>query len=554
MPKVDNWRAVRREWLFYSMGYTEYSARRPLVAIVNSWSELNPGHYHLREVASAVKRGVWQAGGTPLEFNTASICDGFALDKRFVLPFRDLIAFSVEMMLRAHEFDGAVFLSTCDKNVPAHLMAAARVNIPSIFVTGGPMLPGRFQGKDVVCCTDGRPMIGAYMAGEMSDEDFRIFSLNSHGGVGACGMMGTANTMQCLVEGLGLSLPGCASTHAVSPHKYRLAEESGRKIMELIHKGIRPSDILTEEAFINAIRLLMALGGSTNGILHLLAISRAAGRPLDLETFERISCSTPFLTNVRPSGKYTLRDFDEAGGVPAVMKQLEPLLNKKVMTVTGKNLEENLANIKPQVGDVIYSLEEPLRKDGGIVILKGNLAPEGAVVKQSAFPAKRFQHTGKARVFNSIKEVENGLAEGKLNLHDNEVLVLRYQGPKGAPGMPEIHIPPIFYARGLQDMVIVTDGRTSGSTRGPMVLHIAPEAADGGPLAIVQDGDLIKLDVHKRTIDVLLSEAEIEERLKMWTRPSLENDPFVKGWIRQYVAWVSSSSKGAFVDIAGLIR
>jgi dihydroxy-acid dehydratase len=546
--RVPEWRSVRRDWLLHSMGHTEESIKRPWVAVVNSWSEMNPGHYHLRELAQAVKRGILMAGGTPLEFNTSSICDGFVVEKRLVLPFRDLIAFSTEMMLRANSFSGAVFLTTCDKNVPAHLMAAARVNIPSIFVTGGPMLPGRFQGRDIVCCTDGRPMIGKFMAGDLTDAEFKTFSLTSHGSIGACGMMGTANTMQCLVEAMGMSLTGCATTHAVSPAKYRCAEESGRKIMDLIGADIKPSDIMTRDAMLNAIRVLLAIGGSTNGILHLLAISRETGDSLDLELFEKLSHDTPFICNVRPSGKYTMQDFDAAGGIPVLMKYLQKLLKTEVLTVTGHTLEQNMSGILPMENDVIYHPEAALRKDGGISIIYGNLAPEGAVVKRTAYPQKRIFHTGKARVFTSIKEVEQGLSEETLSLHEDEILVLKYQGPKGAPGMPETHIPPIFYAKGLSDMLIITDGRTSGSTKGPMVLHITPEAADGGPIAIVEEGDAVRIDIENRKLDLLVSEEEIDRRLKSWIRPDLHKDPFVSGWIKQYVASVGSASNGAPVE------
>ncbi|MCF8110114.1 MAG: dihydroxy-acid dehydratase [Desulfobacteraceae bacterium] len=547
MGKVPEWRSVRRDWLMHSMGYSEESVKRPYVAVVNSWSEMNPGHYHLRELAQAVKRGILMAGGTPLEFNTASICDGFVVEKRLVLPFRDLISFSIEMMLKANSLKGAVFLTTCDKNVPAHLMAAARVNLPSIFVTGGPMLPGRYQGRDVVCCTDGRPMIGKYMAGEVTEEEFREFSLTSHGSIGACGMMGTANTMQCLAEAMGMSLTGCASVHAVSPAKYRMAEESGRKIMDLIAKDIKPSDIMTKQALSNAVRILMAIGGSTNGILHLLAISHEAGRPLGLDAFEKLSHETPFLCDVKPSGKYTLRDFDEAGGVPVLMKHLADVLDMDVMTVTGKSLGENLKGIKPTESDVIRSRKNALRQDGGIIIIKGNLAPEGAVIKQTAFPESRRQHTGRARVFNSIQFVERALNDGSLILNDEEVLVLKNQGPRGAPGMPETHIPPVFYARGLSNMLIITDGRTSGSTTGPMVLHIAPEAAAGGPLAVVEEGDTIKIDVENRRLDVLLTDEEIKRRQKLLQPRDFEKDPFVTGWIKQYAESVGSSSQGAII-------
>ncbi len=531
------------------MGHTEESIKRPFVAVVNSWSEMNPGHYHLRELAQAVKRGILMAGGTPLEFNTSSICDGFVIEKRLVLPFRDLIAFSTEMMLRANSFSGAVFLTTCDKNVPAHLMAAARVDLPSIFVTGGPMLPGKFQGRDIVCCTDGRPMIGKYMAGDLSEEEFKTFSLTSHGSIGACGMMGTANTMQCLVEGMGMSLTGCATTHAVSPAKYRCAEESGRRIMDLIENDIKPSDIMTRDALLNAVRVLLAIGGSTNGILHLLAVSRETGEQLNLDTFEKLSKDTPFICNVRPSGKYTMQDFDAAGGLPVLMKYLQEQLKTNVMTVTGQTLEKNLSGILPLENDVIRRPEASLRKDGGIIILNGNLAPEGAVVKRAAFPENRLFHTGKARVFTSIQAVEQGLSEKTIELQKDEILVLKYQGPKGAPGMPETHIPPIFYALGLADMLIITDGRTSGSTRGPMVLHISPEAADGGPIAIVEEGDPIRIDIKNRRLDILISEEEIIRRLESWMRPDPGKDPFVTGWIKQYVASVGSASKGAPVEI-----
>ena len=544
---VPEWRSVRRDWLLKAMGHTDASISRPLIAVVNSWSEMNPGHYHLRELAAAVKRGILMAGGTPLEFNTASICDGFVVEKRYVLPFRDLIACSTEMMLRSNSFSGAVFLTTCDKNVPAHLMAAARVNLPSIFVTGGPMLPGHFEGKDVVCCTDGRPMIGRYIAGDITPEQFQQFSQVSHGSVGACGMMGTANTMQCLVEGLGMSLTGCATTHAVAPAKYRYAEESGRTVMKLVEANLGPRDIMNGKTMNNAIRLLMALGGSTNGILHLLAISRDAGIGLDLETFERISAETPCLCNVKPSGTYTMLDFDRAGGVPAVMKHLEDLLELDVLTVSGQSLREILQQVSPFESDVVRSPQAPLSPHGGIAVLKGNISPDGGVVKQTAFPRNRLKHRGNARVFQAVKEVEQGLRTGSLTLHPEDVLVLQNQGPKGAPGMPEIHIPPIFYANGLADMLILTDGRTSGSTRGPMVLHIAPEAAAGGPIGIIRDGDEISIDVENGRLDLLISSQEYEQRLASHRRSPPVEASMQMGWMGLYRMLVGCASRGALV-------
>ncbi|MFP4573930.1 MAG: dihydroxy-acid dehydratase, partial [Desulfobacterales bacterium] len=334
----------------------------------------------------------------------------------------------------------------------------------------------------------------------------------------------------------------------VSPAKYRMAEESGRKIMDLIEKDIKPSDIMTKPALLNAVRILMAIGGSTNGILHLLAISHDAGRPLDLDVFETLSHETPFLCDVKPSGKYTLRDFDEAGGVPVLMKHLADILDMGVMTVTGQSLGANLEGIESAESEVIRSKENALRQDGGIIIIKGNLAPEGAVIKQVAFPENRRQFTGKARVFNSIQFVERALNEGTLTLHEKEVLVLKNQGPKGAPGMPETHIPPVFYAKGLSNMLIITDGRTSGSTTGPMVLHISPEAAAGGPLAMVEEGDMIKIDVKNRRLDVLLTDEEIKKRQKLLQTRSFEKDPFVTGWIKQYAESAGSASRGARVE------
>lgn len=545
MHIAEEWRILRKTWLYKAMGYTDYDyTNRPIVAIVNSWSELNPGHYHLRQLAEAVKRGVWQAGGTPLEFNTINICDGFALDARHNLPFRDLIAFSTEMMLRANGFDGAVFLSTCDKNVPAQLLAAARVNLPSIFVTGGPMLPGKFKGENVVCCTDGRKTIGAYDAGELTEEELCFFGEVSHSSIGACGMMGTANTMQCLTEVLGLSLPGCASTHAVDPKKYRLAAESGRKIVELIARGLRVSDIVTKNSLENAIRALMALGGSTNAVIHLLALAKELSIPLDLSDFDRFSRTTPFLTNVKPSGKYTLYEFDQAGGIPALLTEIKELLHLNELTVTGKTLIENLQKAVNRDQNIIHPLSDPIFPEGGIAILKGSLAPKGAIVKQTAVNKDMLRHEGPAKVFDSMDDVDKALFSGQANLSPNDVLVIRGQGPKGGPGMPEQLISPLLHARGLDKMAIVTDGRTSGSTKGCMAVHVAPEAAVGGPIAIVQDGDIIRFDIPARRLDILIPEEEIQRRLASW-RPRPIDVP--RGWMRRYAELVGCSSEGATI-------
>jgi dihydroxy-acid dehydratase len=543
---AEEWRKLRRTWLYKAMGFTDYDIERPIVAIVNTWSELNPGHYHLRQLAEAAKRGVWQAGGTPLEFNTISICDGFILDQRHTLPIRDLMAFSTEMMLRSHGFDGAIFLSTCDKNVPAQLIAAARVNLPSIFITGGAMLPGKFKGENMVCCADGRKIIGEYDAGRLTEEELSYFGDITHSSIGACGMMGTANTMQCLVEVLGLSLPGCGSTHAVDPKKYRIAEESGRKIVELSARGIHVSDIVTKKSLENAIRALMALGGSTNGVIHLLALAKELNIPIELSEFDRFSRNTPFLTDVKPSGKYTLWEFDKAGGVPALLKEIKELLYIDVLTVTGKTLGENLQKAVNRDEEIIRPLAKPIFPEGGIAVLKGSLAPKGAIVKQTAVNRETLRHEGPAKVFESMDDVEKALLNGEANISPNDVLVIRGQGPKGGPGMTEQLIPPILYAKGLEGIAIVTDARTSGSTRGLMAVHVAPEAAVGGPIAIVQDGDIIRFDIPSRRLDILIHEDEIQRRLASWQPRPIDVPP--RGWMRKYSELVGCSSEGALIE------
>jgi dihydroxy-acid dehydratase len=528
-----------------AMGFSEVSYERPWIAVANTWSEANPGHYHLRDLAEAVKRGILQAGGTPVEFNTLSICDGMALDKRYHLPARELIAFSTAHFLEAHNFAGCVFLSTCDKNVPAQLMAAARVDLPSLFVTGGSMLPGRFKDEDIVCCTDGRRLFGEFEKGTLSEQEFLELLNCTHAGVGACGTMGTANTMQSLTEALGMCLPGSAILPAVSAAKRWLAEESGRRSMTLVKEGLTVRKILTPAAFENAARVLMALGGSTNAIIHLTAIAREIGLRLDLDFFRRMSTGTPFLCGVKPSGSFTVRDFAEAGGVPALQQELGTLLHQDAMTVTGKTLAENLAGRPPKKGKVIADIESPICHDGGIIVLTGNLAPEGAILKKSGVRSDLLQHRGPARVFESYLDFERLMHQGHVDFRPEEVLVIRNEGPRGGPGMQEVLIPPALYRQGLEDMVIITDGRTSGTSRGRLIVHASPEAAIGGPLALIQNGDIICLDIEKATLYVELQENEWIARKAAWSPPARRPQ---RDWLGLYQRLATSATYGAGMD------
>ena len=542
-----NWHELVRRGLFMAMGFSQTAHDRPWIAVANTWNELNPGHCHLRGVAEAVKRGILQAGGTPVEFNTESICDGMSHKKSFHLPVRELIAFSTAHLLKAHQVAGCVFISGCDKNVPGQLMAAAEADLPSILVTGGSMLPGTFRGEDIVCCTDGRRLFGEYERGDISDEEFRVLLDNTHPGVGACGTMGTANTMQALAEALGLCLPGSASVPAVAARRLWLAEASGRQIMDLVAQKITARAILTEKALDNAIRVLMAIGGSTNGILHLTAIARKAGVPLDIERFATLSDETPFLCDVKPSGRHTVLDFDKAGGVLQVQRELADLLHLDALTVTGKTLGDNLREAPlVQSGPAIRQRTAPLSPDGGIVVLRGNVCPGGAIIKKSGVERHLYTHTGPARVFESYAAFETMMHSGTVDFTADHVLVIRNEGPRGAPGMPEILIPPNLYRHGLEHCVMLTDGRTSGTQRGRLVVHMSPEAAAQGPLALVRNDDVIRLDITARTLDVLLPEAELAARqAALAAQPGLARPEGESQWLRMYRANATSAMEGA---------
>lgn len=526
--------------LIRSGGYTDHDLGKPIVEIVNTWSEWNPGHRHLRQMAEAVKRGVWMAGGFPLEYNTLSLCPGQTL------PNRNLIALETQAVFLDEPADAAVFICSCDKDVPALLMGAARVNLPSIFVLGGAMLPGRWKGEDVVCCTDAQRILTELRAGNITEADWELFTQCVHPGCGACGPMGTANTMQSMAEALGMALPGSATTPAVSARLLQLAEESGRQVMELLKEDLKPTDIITPQAMDNAIKVLMAIGGSTNAVIHLIALAKHLDSELPLERFDQISRQVPYITDVRPSGRYVVADLWEVGGITAVMKRIEALLDTSVKTVTGRTLGENLAGVRVPETDMIRTLEDPLLDEGGLAVVKGTLAPKGAIIKHSGSRNRKLlQHKGPALVFNSALEARQMLAREDLEVREDHVLVLRYEGPKGDV-MPErgaLPIPIPLAKKGVKDMLVVNDCRMSGTNFGSIVLHSSPEAYVGGPLAAVENGDVIELDLAQRRLDLLVPEREIKRRLEGWTPPEPRYD-YKRGPLALWYRFCEQADKG----------
>lgn len=529
--------------LFHAVGLGREDLSRPVIAIANSWNEMLPGHFHFRALAEAVKAGVRQAGGTPLEFNTIAICDGIAQGPgmHWVLPSREIVAASVEVMVEAYRVDGLVCICSCDKIVPGMLMAAARLDIPTIFLTGGPMAPGRYRDQTIVL-SDVKEAMGRVKAGTMSLEELARVEEAACPGAGACGFMGTANTMCCFVEAVGLSLPGCATLGAMDPRRRDLAQTTGQRAVELVREGLIPKQVLTAEALENGLRFALAVGGSTNLVLHALALAHELGLPLQLDDFDRLSRETPLIARFKPTSPLTVSDLDEAGGVPAVLSVLAPLLHRDALTVTGRPVGENIAGAKVLRSDVIRPLDDPLASEGGIAVLRGSLAPEGAVVKQSAVSPAMQRHTGPAVVCESEGAVRERLLRGDVQAGD--VLVIRYEGPRGGPGMRELSIPAaLLVGMGLGDSVaMVTDGRYSGATRGPCIGHVAPEAALGGPLALVQDGDLIEINIPERRLDLLVTEEELSARRVRWSPPLAR---FRKGFLAHYARHVSSASTGA---------
>ncbi|WP_042834362.1 dihydroxy-acid dehydratase [Thermoanaerobacter sp. YS13] len=539
--------------LLYALGLTDEEIKRPIIGVANSKNEIIPGHIHLDKIAEAVKAGIRMAGGTPIEFSTIGVCDGIAMNHKgmkYSLGSRELIADSIEIMAMAHGFDGLVLIPNCDKIVPGMLMAAARLNIPAIVVSGGPMLAGKCNG-DTCDLSSVFEAVGAHKVGKITEEDLYRIELNACPTCGSCSGMFTANTMNCLTEALGMGLPGNGTIPAVYSERIRLAKQAGMKIMELVERGIKPSNILTKEAFINAFSVDMALGGSTNTVLHLKAIAHEAGVDIPLNEINEISARVPNLCKLSPAGKYHIEDLYFAGGISAVLKELTKanLINIEALTVTGKTLGENIKDAKVLNHDVIRPIDNPYSSTGGLAILYGNIAREGAVVKASAVAKEMLKHEGPAKVFNSEEEAIAAIYGGKIQKGD--VVVIRYEGPKGGPGMREMLSPTSALAgMGLdKDVALITDGRFSGATRGASIGHVSPEAMEGGEIAIIEDGDIIEIDIPARKINVKLTDEEIKERMKRWVRP----EPKIKtGYMERYAEQVTSANTGAVFKGGGI--
>jgi len=535
--------------IFKSLGYTDEEIRRPIIGVVNSVNELIPGHMHLDSIAGAVKAGIRIAGGTPQEFSTIGVCDGVAMNHigmKYSLATREIIADSIEAVSMAHPFDGLVLIPSCDKIVPGMIMAALRLNIPSIVISGGPMLAGKFKGEDIDYSTC-YEAIGKYKKGKYTDEDLREIEEEACPTWGSCSGMFTANSMNCLSEAIGIALPGNGTIPAVYSKRLRLAKTAGMKIMELINKNIKPKDIVTIDAVKNALAVDMALGCSTNTILHLPAIANEAGVDFNLEMVNEISNRTPNLCRLSPAGKHHLEDLYSAGGVEAVMDELlkNGLINGELGTVSGEKVKENISGSKILNKEVIREVSNPYIKDGGIAILWGNLAPEGCVVKRAAVDPSMYYHKGKARIFNSEEESLEAIMNGKINSGD--VIIIRYEGPKGGPGMREMLAPTSAIAGiGLdREVVLITDGRFSGATRGASIGHVSPEAQAGGPICIVEEGDFIEINIPENKIKLLLSDEEIERRMKSWQPPTIK---IKEGYLARYSRLVTSAAKGAILE------
>ncbi|WKY45603.1 dihydroxy-acid dehydratase [Eubacteriaceae bacterium ES2] len=536
--------------LFKAMGYIDEELEQPLVGVVNAFNEIIPGHIHLNTITKAVKEGVRMAGGTPIEFPAIGVCDGIAMGHsgmKYSLASRELIADSIEIMATAHSFDALVFVPNCDKIVPGMLMAAARLNIPAVFVSGGPMLAGKSVGQKDSDLNTAFEAVGAFNAGKIDEQQLKEYEDSVCPSCGSCSGMFTANSMNCLTEVLGLGLPGNGTIPAVLAERVRLAKKAGIQVMEMLKRDIKPKDIMTETNFINALACDMALGCSTNSILHLPAIASEAGVTINLQEVNEISARTPHLCKLAPAGGHHIEDLYYAGGIQALMKILADadLIDTSLMTVTGKTIAENLETAVNKNPEVIHPIDNAYSKTGGLAILFGNLAPDGCVVKQGAVAPEMLSHEGPARVFNSEEEATAAIRGGKINKGD--VIVIRYEGPKGGPGMREMLFPTSAIAgMGLdKDVALITDGRFSGATRGASIGHVSPEAAAGGPIALVEEGDLIAIDILARKISLKVSDEELAKRKESW----VPLEPKIKtGYLARYGKLVTSASTGAIFE------
>jgi len=550
---VRGWERAPHRTLLRRLGLTERDFDKPFIGIANSWNQVVPGHMHLDKLGEAVVEGIREGGGIPFQFNTIAICDGLAMGHegmRMPLPSREIIADSIELMVEAHRFDGLVCIASCDKIVPGMLMAAARLNIPTIFVLGGAMMPvkaawGFFKNRYVTLANIFE-LAGLVKKGVISEEEAEYLERLNAVGPGSCCGLFTANTMQALTEAMGMTIPYMGTSPAVSSEKLKLAKESGRLIVELVKKDVRPHKILTKEALENAIVVDMALGGSTNTILHLQALANELDIELPLEKFDEISRKTPHITNMAPAGPYTVYDLHQAGGIPGVLKRLMNHIHLDAYTVSMKKIREIIKNSKIYDEEVIRPLNNPIHSEGGIAILRGTLAPEGGVVKTAAVDKEMMVFEGEAKVFNSEEDAVQALLNNEVQ--EGQVIIIRYEGPKGGPGMREmLQATSVIWGMGLaKSVALITDGRFSGATRGPCIGHVSPEAMEGGPIALVEDGDIIKIDIPKRILDLLVDEEELSIRRDRWRPP----EPKVKrGVLHRYSLMVESASKGAVYRI-----
>lgn len=552
MPDRSKRILSRPEWsinraYYKSMGYEDSSLDQPVIGIANAWSTTVPGHVNLREVGEAVKSGIWRSGGTPVEFGVIGACDGIAeghAGMRYILPTRDLIAHSIELMVQAHQYDAIVLLGSCDKIVPGMLMAAARLDIPAILVNGGPMMGGpMIHGRkaDSTSIVEG---LGRLATGEISRADLLDMEDRCAPTCGSCSFLGTANTMCCIAEALGMSLTGSAMVPATHARRLHVAHESGMKIVDLVRSGTTACEIITEKSIANAVRVTSAIGGSTNAALHIPAIAHEAGIPFDIDVFDDISRSTPLIARMNPAASYNVIDFYESGGVPAVMAELAPMLDMDVPTVTGRTLAKNLEGIASPDNAVVKTLENPFSRSGGLAVLRGNLAPESGVTKPAAIDPDMLFFKGPARVFDSEQDANTAIMAGEIR--DGDVIVIRYEGPKGGPGMPEMFKAlKLLHGMGMaKKTALVTDGRFSGTNNGCFIGHVSPEAMEGGPIALVEDGDLITIDIPGKTLTLDVDADILAQRKAGWTAP----EPRVKrGYLNLYSRLASSAASGAII-------